>query len=79
MFTDFMVLERSKTIVCGHWNCSWGWSHILQKRKEFPNNSRKEWEKSFEPYIEQGIIAFDACTDYSGIINVISLGGSVNE
>ena len=25
-----------KTIYMGHYHCSWGWSHIEQKRKEFP-------------------------------------------
>lgn len=59
----------NKTICCGHWHCSYGHSHIDQKRKEFPEKNRKDWEKSFEPYIKEGIIAIDACTAYSGIVN----------
>lgn len=62
-----------KTIVCGHWHCSWGWSIIRQERKEFPDKSRKDWQKSFEPFVDKGIIAIDACTAYSGICNVITL------
>ena len=60
-----------KTVVCGHWHCSWGWSHIKQERKEYPKTNRIDWEKSFEPFVEDGIIAIDACTAYSGICNVI--------
>lgn len=62
---------KGKTVVCGHWHCSWGWSHIDQVRPEFPPKNRKDWEKSFEPYIKEGIIALDACTAYSGICNCI--------
>ena len=58
-----------KTIVCGHWHCSWGHSHLNQDRKEFPAKNRKDWKKSFEPFIDEGIIALDACTAYSGFCN----------
>lgn len=61
----------NKTVVCGHWHCSWGWSHIRQKRKEWPQTNRKDWKKSFEPFVDDGIIAIDACTAYSGIVNVL--------
>lgn len=64
-----------KTIICGHWHCSWGWSHIRQKRKEFPQKSKKDWLKSFEPFVDDGIMAIDACTAYTGIINCIVLEG----
>lgn len=60
-----------KTVICGHWHCSWGWSHLKQLRKEFPPTNRKDWEKSFEPFVEAGIIAIDACIAYSGLCNVI--------
>lgn len=62
-----------KTIVVGHWHCSYGWSHIRQERKEFPPKNHKDWEKSFEPFIDDGIMAIDACTAYSGIVNCIVL------
>lgn len=64
---------KGKTIVCGHWHCSWGWSHIDQKRKEFPPKNHRDWQKSFEIYKKEGIIAIDACTAYSGIVNVLQL------
>lgn len=64
-----------KTIICGHYHCSYGWSHIRQKRKEFPDKNRKDWQKSFEPFVDDGIIAIDACTAYTGIVNCIVLEG----
>lgn len=68
-----------KTVVCGHWHCSWGWSHLKQERKEFPNKGRKDWQKSFEPFVEDGIIAIDACTAYSNKCNVIVIEEDDNE
>ena len=62
---------EGKTVVCGHWHCSYGWSHIRQERKEFPNKNRKDWWKSFEPFVDDGIMAIDACTAYTGFCNVI--------
>ena len=64
---------KDKTVICGHWHCSWGWSNIDQKRKEFPPKNHIDWEKSFEPYVKEGIFAIDACTAYSGIVNVLVL------
>lgn len=66
------IIEPNKTIVCGHWNCSFGWSHYKQDRKEFPT-SQKEKIESFQPYYDTGIIAIDACTAYSGFVNCIVL------
>ncbi len=60
-----------KTIVCGHYHCSWGWSHIRQERKEWPQKNRKDWLKSFEPFVDDGIVAIDACTAYTGKVNCI--------
>lgn len=61
----------NKTIICGHYHSSWGWSHIRQERKEFPPKTKNGWEKSFEPYYEKGIVAIDSCVAYSGFINCI--------
>lgn len=67
------VREPERTIICGHWHCSYGWSWLRQERQEFPNKGKKDWKKSFEPFIDDGICAIDACTAYSGIVNVIVL------
>jgi len=69
----YKIKEPDKTIVCGHWHCSWGWSHLDQKRPEFPQKNKKNWAASFEPYAKDGILAIDACTAYTKIVNVIRL------
>jgi hypothetical protein len=58
-----------KTIVCGHWHASWGHSHLHLDRKEFPQKNREDWQKSFEIFKDEGIVAVDACTAYSGFCN----------
>jgi hypothetical protein len=60
----FGIREPGKTIVCGHFHCSWG--HAKEGRGT-------EWgeDACFEPYRAEGIIALDACTSYSGKVNCI--------
>ena len=70
MWKDGFCLE-DKIIWCGHWCCSYGWSIIRQKYKEFPPKNRKEWEKSFQPFVDDGIIALDSCVSYSGFLNCV--------
>lgn len=60
-----------KTIICGHWHCSWGWSYLDHKYKEFPPKGMRGWRDAFQPYTKPGIMAIDACTSYSGIVNCI--------
>lgn len=64
---------EGKTIVVGHWHCSWGWSHIKQERKEWPQKNRIDWQKSFEPFVDDGIMAIDSCVAYTNFINCITL------
>ena len=59
------ILETGKTIVCGHWHCSFGHSRYNHDGGEFDNNP------NFNPYYGTGIIALDACTALSGKINCI--------
>lgn len=63
-----------KTIVCGHWHCSYGWTrkayeetHDYDKSKEFENNPR--WD-IFEM---KGIYAIDRCTALTNEMNVLIL------
>jgi serine/threonine protein phosphatase 1 len=60
----FGIIEEGKTIVCGHYHCSWGHA----KEGKAP-----EWGEGacFEPYLADGIIAIDACTSHSGRVNCI--------
>ena len=70
MWENGFCLEN-KIIWCGHWCCSYGWSRIRQKYKEFPPKNRKEWDKSFQPFVDDGIIALDSCVSYSGFLNCV--------
>lgn len=62
-----------KTIWAGHYHTSYYWSRIKQKRKEFPDKSRKDWQKSFEVVKESGAVFMDSCCGYSGFLNCITL------
>ena len=57
------ILEPGKTIVCGHWHCSFGHSRYNGDGGEFENNP------NFAPYAASGILALDACTALSGKVN----------
>ena len=59
------VAEEGKTIVCGHWHTSYGHAHL--------HGEGSEWGKDavFAPFHDDGIIALDACTAYSGTVNCI--------
>ena len=59
--------EEGKTIVCGHWHCSYGHSVLEGKGSEFGSDA------DFSPYYAPGIIAIDACTAHSGRVNVVVL------
>jgi serine/threonine protein phosphatase 1 len=59
------VIEKNKTIVCGHWHTSYGHSKYERKCSEFG------YDADFSPYFDNGIIALDACTAHSKKINCI--------
>lgn len=63
-----------KTIYCGHWHASWGHSKIHKLGPEWDNkySTNPEHRKAhFEPFIDDGICAVDACTTYSHKVNVV--------
>lgn len=59
------VKEKEKTIVCGHYHTSWGHSVINGTCPEFGDGA------DFSPYYDEGIIAIDGCTSYTGRVNCI--------
>ena len=61
------LIEEGKTIVCGHWHCSYGHSEYEGIGSEFGPDA------DFSPYYAPGIIALDACTAHSGRVNVVVL------
>ena len=61
------VIEPNKTIVCGHWHCSYGHWMYGYAHDEFGEGA------DFTPFYDDGIIALDACTAASGKVNCIVL------
>ena len=59
------VRAEYKTVVCGHFHCSYGHCHYENKGSEFGEDA------DFSPYIAPGIIAIDACTAYSRKMNCV--------
>ena len=68
-------VEPRKTIVCGHWHCSYG--HYIDAFKYALENNTEIAAQEFgetamwEPYYSDGIIAIDRCTAYTGEVNVL--------
>lgn len=65
-----------KTIYCGHWHTSWGHKYLHNVGVEFNNpystNPEHRNGAHFEPFIDDGICAIDACTALSHKINVVT-------
>ena len=64
-------VEPEKTIICGHWHCSYG--HMLDSIKT--DNWIEEFGETaiWEPYYCNGVIAIDRCTAHTGKVNVLVL------
>lgn len=61
------VVVPGKTIICGHWHSSFGHCHYEGKGGEFSEDA------DFSPFYGNGIIALDACTTHSKIVNCIAI------
>lgn len=61
------VKEPGKTIICGHWHCSYGHANIQGQGEE--NGPFAD----YSPYYNEGVIAIDACTVMSRKVNCIVL------
>lgn len=60
-------MTEEKTVVCGHWHASYGHARLEGNGSEFGTDA------DFTPYYGRNIIAVDACTALSGIVNCIVL------
>ncbi|MCM1237576.1 MAG: metallophosphoesterase [Ruminococcus flavefaciens] len=58
-------IEPGKTIVCGHWCCSYGHTYLEK------NIDIKKGMEDFKPYCGNGIIAIDATTAKNKVVNCI--------
>lgn len=65
------IIVPGKTVVCGHWHCSYG--HMLKSIKTGSWLSEFEEDAVWDPYIADGIIAIDRCTAHTGEVNVVVL------
>ena len=65
------IKEENKTIVCGHYHTSWGHYHLHKDGKEFMENEGDY--ARFDPFVDDGIIAIDACTAYTNKVNILVL------
>jgi len=73
------IIEPDKTIWCGHFHTSWGHANLHNDGKEWlerietyyidPDTGKREPHVNHGPFIDNGIIAMDACTALSGLIN----------
>ena len=72
--------QTGKTIVCGHWHCSYGNVRQMLEGRPYHVLNRAEFdtihytpEELFKPYIneKEGIIGLDACTAFSGFSNCL--------
>lgn len=68
-----------KTIWCGHWHTSWGHANLHHYGVEFLEDDWKYHKadtqgnfECFDPFIDKGIVAMDACTVYSHKVNCLS-------
>lgn len=59
------VLERGKTIVCGHWNASYGHANIEHR------GSERGHDADHSPFSANGILAIDAHTALSARMNCV--------
>ncbi len=67
-------IEPGKTIVCGHWHCSFGHTYLEKKEIKPLKDGELSPQKVFEdftPYYGEGVIAIDACTALSKVVNCI--------
>lgn len=71
------IIVPGKTIVCGHWHCSWGW-HIDSIKTD---HCVSEFGESaiWEPYYKEGICAIDRCTAHTNQCNILVLEDNLLE
>lgn len=67
---NFDITVPEKTIVCGHWHTSYGWSKLA--------NVGSEWghDACFNTFIQPGIVALDGCVAYTCNVNVVIFDGN---
>lgn len=63
-----------KTIVCGHFHCSYGWERqLFEKTKDYLKYSELQLHPRWDPFEMDGIIAIDRCTALTKEMNILIL------
>lgn len=65
MACRYGITEPGKTVVCGHFHTSYGHANLENKGTEWGVTA------DYTPFRAEGILALDACTARSGIVNCI--------
>lgn len=66
------ILVPGKTVVCGHWHCSYGWVRKNYKEKDIITSEFGE-DATWNIYEDVGIYAIDRCTAHTGEMNILIL------
>ena len=59
------VREPMKTVYCGHYPCSWGHSVLAGNGSEYGS------DRNVTPFVSDGIVALDARTAVTGVLNCV--------
>lgn len=68
---DKGIRVKGKTVYSGHWHSSYGHANLHHDGAEFPDEEHPELKVIYTPFIDEGIVALDACTNVSGFINCV--------
>ena len=69
------LVDQDAIVVCGHFHTSWGHTYLHNYGMEFNEQDINDPEQHFEPFIDKGIIALDACCAWSSKLNVYVIEG----
>lgn len=64
------IIIPDKTVVCGHWHCSYGWMRDAFHESVFDVEQLRKHPK-WDPYKNTGIIAIDRCTAGTKEMNIL--------
>lgn len=68
-------VDENAQVVCGHFHTSWGHANLRNLGVEFSEYADSGIEEHFEPFIDDGIIALDACCAWTNKLNVYVIEG----
>lgn len=68
------IIVPDKTVVCGHWHCSYGWARkVYEETKDYAKYKQLIDFPRWDPFEMDGVIAIDRCTALTNEMNVLVL------